>query len=404
MSKLGKTIQFHVINTLRQTLSEILQKGYHADHMIDKYIRANPKWSPEERKFFVSTIYRILRHKTLLSYLVSSDDLLQIIGADLLKNGFLLPARPEYANLKSEQIRQKMSEEKSSAVEFSIPDWLDEIGRNDFQERWHSIAHSLTEEPSLYIRANGIKTTKKTLLMNLKKEGFQVVDLEKHSLKVADALDVKDKKNVFMSASYRSGDFEVQDIGSQYISTLMQLAPEVCVIDACAGSGGKSLHMASLMQNRGQIISMDIKPQKLKDLKTRADKAGAKIISTRLIDKPQVIASYKETADRLLLDVPCSGLGVLKRNPDTKWKMTPEQIDDLISIQRKILTEYTSMCKSGGLAVYATCSILKRENEDQIKWFLQQKVGQSWKLVSESRVWPDQHQSDGFYAAVLKKN
>jgi len=404
MMSAKKAVQFHTINTIRQTLSEILLKGYHADHMIDKYIRANPKWSADERKFFVDTVYEILRNKRFLSFLAESEDLLLLVGAQLMMKGYQLPVRPEFARISKEKINLNSQKNKSEAITYSVPDWLDQLGAKDFGSRWPALVKALIDEPKLYIRANLLKTTRDELMQNLKKEGFAINEKIKSVMPAPQALEVKDKKNVFSSLAYRQGHFEVQDVGSQLIAELMQIKPGMTAIDACAGSGGKTLQLASLMQNQGEILAMDVKSNKLQDLKIRADKAGCKIIKTELIKSDRMIKNLSSKADRVLLDAPCSGLGVLKRNPDSKWKMSLEQVDELMRIQRHILLSYSQMCKVGGLVVYATCSLLKRENENQIKWFFEQKnIQQQWQLLSEHRIWPDENSSDAFYAAVLKR-
>jgi 16S rRNA (cytosine967-C5)-methyltransferase len=149
---------------------------------------------------------------------------------------------------------------------------------------------------------------------------------------------------------------------------------------------------------------MDIHDWKLQDLKQRAARAGASILETKLIDSPKVIKRLENSFDRVLIDSPCSGLGVLRRNPDTKWKLNPEEISTVVELQKDILNRYSEMCKSGGVMVYATCSILKCENEEQIEWFLKSTNGKKWKLLSEHRIWPHKHGFDGFYAAVLKRS
>ncbi|AGH95404.1 RsmB/NOP family class I SAM-dependent RNA methyltransferase [Pseudobdellovibrio exovorus] len=395
-----KNIQFHFINTLKQTLDEVLQKGYHADRMIDKYVRAN-KWSREERQLFADSIYYILRHKRLLEFLAGSEDLLKVIAVYFIQKSYKLPPRPEFVGISEGSINNNLQKEKPRAIECSLPDWLDQLGQKEFGERWLSLAKALTDEPRLYIRANTLKTDRRSLQQRLKKEGIATEEKVSLEIEVPQALEVKERKNIFITDSYREGQFEVQDIGSQFIAPLLEVQAGMNVIDACAGSGGKTLHIAALMQNKGSVLAMDIMGYKLKDLQARADKAGCQILKTQLIDSPKVIQKLKNTADRVLLDVPCSGLGVLKRNPDSKWKMNLEQVDELVQTQRKILVDYTEMCKPNGLVVYSTCSLLHRENEEQIQWFLNKTS--KWKLLNQYRVWPDTNVSDGFYAAVLKK-
>jgi 16S rRNA (cytosine967-C5)-methyltransferase len=162
------------------------------------------------------------------------------------------------------------------------------------------------------------------------------------------------------------------------------------------------LHLSAMMDNRGMLIAMDIEEWKLTELKKRAKRAGAFNIETRWIENNKVIKRLHGTADRLLLDVPCSGLGVLKRNPDTKWKLQPDFLDEIRKTQREILENYSKMLRVGGKMVYATCSILPSESEDQVQWFLQQQEGK-FELLEEKRCSPAADGYDGFYMATLKR-
>jgi len=174
------------------------------------------------------------------------------------------------------------------------------------------------------------------------------------------------------------------------------------VIDACAGGGGKTLHLAALMQNKGRIIALDTENWKLEELKKRARRAGASnMIETRLIESSKTIKRLENSADRLLLDVPCSGLGVLKRNPDAKWKLSLESIEKVKELQQKILNDYLFMLKPGGLMVYSTCSILPSENERQIDKILAER--KELQLIKQKMLYPSQGY-DGFYMALMKKN
>jgi len=147
---------------------------------------------------------------------------------------------------------------------------------------------------------------------------------------------------------------------------------------------------------------LDVKEKKLEELKKRAARADVRIVETRAIDSSKVVKRLKDTADRLLLDVPCSGLGVLRRNPDSKWKLNLEEIERVKTIQREILTNFSDITKVGGKMVYATCSILPSEGEDQVKWFMK-NVGERWTLIGEKRYSPDVYHADGFYMALLER-
>lgn len=184
------------------------------------------------------------------------------------------------------------------------------------------------------------------------------------------------------------------------IAPFLQTEPGMRVIDACAGSGGKTLHLAAISQGKGSIIALDTEEWKLKNLKQRARRDGVFNVETRVIDSTKVIKRLYNSADRVLLDVPCSGLGVLKRNPDTKWGDTPSTLSKLYELQANILENYSRMVKVGGKLVYSTCSIMPVENEIQIKVFLK-KHKDEFELEDQHTVLPSKTGFDGFYMARL---
>ncbi|MCZ8215023.1 MAG: class I SAM-dependent methyltransferase, partial [Cyclobacteriaceae bacterium] len=189
--------------------------------------------------------------------------------------------------------------------------------------------------------------------------------------------------------------------GSQAIAPFLQVEPGMRVIDACAGAGGKTLHLAALMQNKGRIISMDTEEWKLTELKLRARRAGVGNVETRVIESTKTIKRMEKMGDRVLLDVPCSGLGVLRRNPDAKWKLSPEFIEKVIDLQKNILHDYSMMVKPGGKLVYSTCSLMPTENEKQVATFLANNP--DFTLEEEKHIWPSEG-FDGFYMArVVRK-
>ena len=229
------------------------------------------------------------------------------------------------------------------------------------------------------------------------KEGIETENLSNNP----DALVLSKRKNVFTSQAFKDGMFEVQDASSQLVAPFMDLKEGMRVIDACAGAGGKTLHIAALMNNKGRIIALDTEGWKLEELRKRARRAGASNIETRTIDSSKTIKRLENSADRLLLDVPCSGLGVLRRNPDAKWKLSLEFIEKVKILQQKILNDYSIMLKKGGVLVYSTCSILPSENEMQVEKFLSEK--KDFELVEQKSIYPNEG-FDGFFMARIKKN
>jgi 16S rRNA (cytosine967-C5)-methyltransferase len=159
------------------------------------------------------------------------------------------------------------------------------------------------------------------------------------------------------------------------------------------------------MENKGQLIAMDLYESKLKQLKLRAKRNGAFNIEYRIIDSTKVIKKLQEKADRVLIDAPCSGLGVLKRNPDAKWKLQPEFIDNIRKVQAEVLESYSRIVKPGGKLVYATCSVLPSENQEQVKNFLENtEMGKNFKFLKDTKILASESGFDGFYMALLERN
>jgi 16S rRNA (cytosine967-C5)-methyltransferase len=167
---------------------------------------------------------------------------------------------------------------------------------------------------------------------------------------VPSALRLKQRANLFGTDSYKAGLFEVQDAASQLIAPFLQPEPGMRVIDACAGGGGKALHLAAIMRNKGRILALDVHAWKLAELRKRASRAGVDIIEAREIEGSKTVKRLAQKAERVLLDVPCSGLGVLRRNPDAKWKLSDAEIDRLTALQAEILESYSRMVVPGGKA------------------------------------------------------
>jgi 16S rRNA (cytosine967-C5)-methyltransferase len=193
----------------------------------------------------------------------------------------------------------------------------------------------------------------------------------------------------------------MQDLHSQKIAPLLRVEPGQRVIDACAGAGGKTLHLASLMGGKGKIIALDVHEGKLQELKKRVRRSGASLIEPRWIEGSKTIKRLKGSADAVLLDVPCTGFGVWRRNPDGKWKLRPERIDELVQLQERILLQYSQMVRDGGTLVYATCSIAPVENRKQIDAFLTTAVSQ-WDIEEELNLSPESGGGDGFYGIRLR--
>lgn len=398
---------FH-IKAIFVVLKDVFEKGEYADKAIEKVMRANKKWNVRERSFVAEVSYDIIRNWRLLNQAgaiegkLTEPNLWLIFGTYLIFDGYELPESNNYFKSLNEKkiITQLEKFQKIRKIRESVPDWLDELGEKELGKNWDATIRALNQRPTMILRANTLRTTPKELQTILETEE----NITESSLIVwsPDAVELKFPRNVFRTQAFQQGLFEVQDAASQMVSEFLDAKPGMRVIDACAGAGGKTLHLAAIMKNKGRIIALDVKEKKLLELKKRATRAEVNIIEMRTIDSSKVIKRLKGSADRLLLDVPCSGLGVLRRNPDGKWKLTIDEIERVKKIQREILSSFSEMTKVGGKMVYATCSILPSEGEEQVKWFLEE-VKDKWNFVGEKRYLPNIHHVDGFYMALLEK-
>jgi len=400
---LASELHFHLVDSIVTALYEIFEDGRYADKVIEKSFKQNRKWGSRDRKFFAETIYEIVRHYRRLAFIAASENPWDLVGAYLYQTMGELPLWHEFEHLDLNQFKKRNSLEKPPQVANSFPDWIHTMGLEEFKENWNPLMNALNQPAEVFLRVNALKATPQEVIQKLAAEEIQAELVSSANFELPHCLKLNKRKNVFITQAFRQGLFEVQDAASQLVAPLLQVAPGLRVVDACAGAGGKSLHLASLMKNKGKIISMDIHEWKLKELKTRAARDGVDIIETKVIESSKTIKRLEKSFDRVLLDVPCSGMGVVRRNPDTKWKLTIEELNRLVELQKEILSKYSLLCKDNGLMVYATCSLLHRENEEQVRWFLGTEEGASWKLQKELRVWPHRDGFDGFYAAVLER-
>ncbi|KHD89432.1 MAG: RNA methyltransferase [Bdellovibrio sp. ArHS] len=392
-------IHKHLVGTIIDALDEVFEQGQYADKVIQRNLKAQKQWGSRDRRFFAESIYEIVRWERLLAYLVDDNDFWKIWAAYWIRQGNELPDWDEVADVDVKQVQARLKDIPSFAIAQSIPDWMAARLEKELGPEYKETVRALNQPAEVFLRTNTLKTTPDALLKTLTEAGISAT---KVSADLPHALKLTERKNVFITQPFKDGLFEVQDAASQMIAPLLDVQPGHRVVDACAGAGGKSLHMASLMQNKGKIISLDIHEWKLQELKVRARRDGVDVIETRLIDTTKVIKRMYDSADRVLLDVPCSGIGVLRRNPDTKWKLSDEEIDRLHVLQYEILTSYAPMTKKGGKLVYATCSLLPSENEKQVERFLAEH-GDNWTLIKQMHLRPEVEGYDGFYAALLQR-
>lgn len=397
----------NLVFTTIDSLMAIFNEGEYADKVVARALKKDKRWGSHDRKFVAETIYEIVRWKRLYSEIAEvkepfdRDKIWRIFAVWAVLRGYNLPDWKYFEDTPVRRIKGKFDElTKTRKFRESIPDWMDELGVKELgEEVWTKEIAAQNEQAKVILRVNKLKTTKeklKAILMDLN------IETEFHK-DYPDALILTERANVFLTDAFKDGLFEVQDASSQLVAYFLDVQPGMRVVDTCAGAGGKTLHLASLMENKGQLIAMDLYESKLKQLKIRAKRNGAFNIEPRVIESTKTIKKLHEKADRVLIDAPCSGLGVLKRNPDSKWKLQPEFIDNIRKVQAEVLENYSKIVKPGGKLVYATCSVLPSENQEQIKHFLSTEIGKEFNFVKDQKILASESGFDGFYMALLER-
>ena len=382
------------------TLYEIFNQKNQADKSIQKLLKTQKKWGSRDRKFVAKVLYDIVRWKRLYEYVTNSEiktieGKWNILTAWSKQNKVPIPSWFQHT---IDDKKINFSQSLPFSIEQSIPDWLERSGKKQMgKEKFEREIKALNIEAPTVIRVNILKTTINKLQKKLALQNIKTIFKKKYP----HALFIEGKPKLTHLECYKKGWFEIQDASSQQVAFFVNPKPEQTIIDACAGAGGKTLHLASLMKNTGRILAYDIYPEKIEELKKRAKRNGITNIEEAQVITNKIIEKNKNLADILLLDVPCSSLGTLKRKPGLKWELNPNKLKNIQTIQKNILKIYPKMIKTGGYLIYVTCSILPEENEKNIKSFLEQN--KNFIFVEQKHISPSESGNDGFYMAKLKK-
>lgn len=290
-----------------------------------------------------------------------------------------------------------------------VKQWFSQIGEAETE----LLAEASSRQPPLTLRANTLATTREELLEKFATNGITAAPCRFSPF----GLMVEGRHHIPGLPGFREGLFAVQDEASQLAGILLDPQPGERVLDTCAAPGGKATHLAQLMDNRGELLAMDISGSKLPLIQEAAQRLGITIIRTRMADLLQSGAFPADAFDRVLLDAPCSGLGVIRRNPEAKWRLTPEDVTRLAATQKVMLKNAIRMLRPGGVLLYSTCSTTLEENEAVVGDFLSrhphcvlENLNEQFpdyrELFTEEgmfRAWPHRHGMDGFFSARIKK-
>ena len=399
--KLHQNLALGIISCLKHVLQE--EKALRPS--LNQLLKKNRKWGSRDRRIAGEGVLEIIRWKRLFSEKGKLDPhsdcyYWNLLGIWILSKEIPLPDWEYFSEIKNKSVVLEFKpKSKARAILESIPDWLDDLGLKTFGEAvWDKEIKSLNKIAPLVLRVNIFKTTPEKLQSILKKK-HEIESRIIPELPTALFLD-KHRKLIHLEL-FKKGWFEVQDSNSQKVSFFAAPKPGMLVIDACAGAGGKTLHLANIMQNKGRIIALDPYEKKLEQLEIRIKRNGVRMVTIHSSNSEDVFKKHTGNADLVLIDAPCSGLGVLRRNPAAKWHLSPKYILELIQLQKEILEKQSILVKKGGTLIYSTCSIFPNENENQIQHFLKSSSGKYFHLEKEETLLTHQSNGDGFYMARL---
>jgi 16S rRNA (cytosine967-C5)-methyltransferase len=375
-------------------LDAVFAQGKVLDRALEAAFSANPRWGKRDRGFIAETVFEVVRWRRALAFVADGDSPAALCVAQWRRMGLEIPEWWAWTGCDVEEmaVREGELSQQPRAIRESVPDWLDARGESELGERWDAELAALNRKAGIFLRANRLAGTREETAAWLAGEGIETRAVEG----VPDALEVT--RGRIGKPLLASGRFEIQDASSQRVAPLLGVEPGMRVIDACAGAGGKTLQLAAAMQNRGEIIALDVAGRKLGELQNRAKRAGVSIIRTEIWSE-QTLRQLAGWADAVLIDAPCSGLGTLKRQPDLKWRLTEPSLEKTRRLQRRLLDHYPEVVAAGGRFVYATCSVLPSENEGQVAALLERDP--RWQLERQETFSPAVTGHDGLFGARL---
>lgn len=414
-----------------EVLEEIATRPAPADAVLAAYTRARRFIGSKDRADIAERVFRIFRRRARLSWWLGSRGcvpnaralvlaelaLSQEAGPErvalLFGGGRYEPARlsrDERALFAALHARPLEPEGMPEAVSLECPQWAECALRTSLGSAFVSELRALQAPAPVDLRVNALKGGRDEVRTVLAGEGI-VSTPTPHS---PWGLRLEGRPAVSATSAFREGLVEVQDEGSQMLALLLDARPGMQVVDFCAGAGGKTLAVAATMANRGRIVACDISTRRLDRAGIRLRRAGVHNVERRPLktERDPWVKRHKGQFDRVLVDAPCSGVGTWRRNPDARWNRLGPDLEELVALQRSILASAARLVKPGGRLVYATCSLLRCENEDRVEEFLDENpdfapaAAAPWPGPGEGsmiRLTPAVHDTDGFFAAVLER-
>ena len=393
----------------REYALKVLQQVFQENGYISLILR-HSSFSKLDQAFISELVYGTVRNKTYLEYqwkqfaknkvstyttLLLDMSVYQLLYMDKTPNYAIINEAVDLAKKQDKGFvnailhkveKQGLLQSEDITVTTSHPEWIYRLWKAHYgEEIANKIVESDQEKACLFGRINTLKCTKE--------------ELHDHTF-VNDYSFIADS-NLFQTEEFLEGKVLIQDIHSASIPLYLQVEKGMRVLDVCSAPGTKAQEIGMLMENEGELVACDVYPQRVKLIEDLMKKTGVTICRTMCIDGTKEDNFEEKSFDRVLLDVPCSGLGDLSHKPEIRWHLKPENLDTLVQTQRQLLESNSRYVKDNGILVYSTCTLNKKENEMQIKNFLSQH--DDFTLLTEKTFFPFEEKGDGFYVAQLKR-
>jgi 16S rRNA (cytosine967-C5)-methyltransferase len=409
------------VNTAIEVLGNVMRFEHPADAVLSRYFREHPALGQKDRGFIAESVFGVLRHKRVLECASGKTRAHELLVTWLVRCGDL-PLADAAALLKREdddwlaRAKDASAERLPLPVRAELPDWVYERLRARMSDREIlEFGHAMQQPAPLDLRVNVHRSDRQMVLETLRASGIEVRETPYSPV----GLRVEGRPAINRHPLFLDGAIEVQDEGSQLIGFLLAPKRRDLVVDFCAGAGGKSLMLGAMMHSQGRVYAFDVSPARLARLQPRLKRSGLSNLQPYLIrdEHDTKVKRLGGKIDRVLVDAPCSGLGTLRRNPDLKWRQSPESVEEMRAKQGDILRAASRLVKPGGRLVYATCSLLAEENEDIVDTFLHENGGFAelpaddllrqqgipLSVGPRMRLWPHVHGTDGFFAAAFER-
>jgi 16S rRNA (cytosine967-C5)-methyltransferase len=412
-----------LLDECARLLAQVLKFDHPADAVVSRFFREHRNLGPRERATLAETAYTVLRRKLLFDHLAPSgsgarERRLAILGFAGPRD-FLRLALSDGERRWLEQCDAIRPEDLLERHRHNLPEWLVQPLKDQVGGEFMALAESLNQPAALDLRVNALRERREAVQAELAAAGLasEPTAFSPWGLRLAD------KPALTRLEAFQRGAFEVQDEGSQLLAALLDAKRGEMVVDFCAGAGGKTLAIGASMRNTGRLYAFDTSAHRLDALKPRLARSGLSNVHPAVIahERDERIKRLAGKIDRVIVDAPCSGLGTLRRNPDLKWRQNPKSVAEMATLQEAILRSAARLLKPGGRLVYATCSLMREENEAIAAAFDAQepafqplqaqqalaplKLADAQALCAGEdgrflRLWPHRHGTDGFFAAA----